>query len=170
MPTSRFTQRQSQLGTALFTIGSGSIVLAMWENASGLPFAMPALWYNQRMFCLAVALSLAAFGFFVMLNGPQPDERRRGVAWRPTRPGRRFRSLVVYSRANCHLCDEAVELLQSYLAWLPMPREIDIDTNPELRQRFDVEIPVIEIDGKVRFKGRVSELLLRRLIEGTPPK
>ena len=28
--------------------------------------------------------------------------------------------------------------------------------------------PVVELDGKIRFRGRVNEILLRRLIEGAP--
>ena len=45
--------------------------------------------------------------------------------------------------------------------------EIDIAGAPELEEQFGTSIPVVEIDGIVRFRGRVSELLLRRLIEGT---
>ncbi len=60
-------------------------------------------------------------------------------------------------------------MLQLYSTLLPPIREIDIDTDPELRKRFDTEVPVVEFDGMVRFKGHVSVLLLRRLIEGTPP-
>ena len=145
------------------------MALAAWDNSSGLPFAMPAFWHNQRALCLLVALGIAAFGLFVLVNGPTTTDERRGVSWKPTRPGRRFRSLIVYSRDGCRLCDEAIELLQNYSACLPPIQEVDIDADPDLRKRFDTEVPVVECDGKIRFKGRVSELLLRRLIEGTPP-
>lgn len=168
MPSSRFTSRQVQLGTLLFAAGFGTFLLAAWDNSSGLPFAMPAFWHNQRALCLLVAIGIAGFGLFVLVNGPTTDERR-GPSWRPTRPGRRFHSLVVYSRDGCHLCDETIELLQCYSACLPPIQEVDIDADPELRKRFDIEVPVVECDGKIRFKGSVSELLLRRLIEGTPP-
>ena len=168
MPTPRFTHQQTQLGTLLFVAGFAVMTLAAWDNSSGLPFAMPAFWHNQRALCLLVALSIAAFGLFVLVNGPTTSDERRGASWKPTRSGRRFRSLIVYSRDGCHLCDEAVELLQGYSAWLPPIQEMDIDTDPNLQQRFNTEVPVVEFDGKIRFKGRVSELLLRRLIEGTP--
>ena len=46
---------------------------------------------------------------------------------------------------------------------------IDIDDDPELRARFDLLVPVVECDGEIRFKGRIDETLLRRLIEGTSP-
>lgn len=165
----RFTHRQTQLGTLLFAAGFAVLALAAWDNSSGLPFAMPAFWHNQRALCLLVALAIAAFGLFVLVNGPTANDERRGTSWQPTRLGRRFRSVIVYSRDGCHLCDEAIELLQGYSACLPPIQEVDIDASPDLRKRFDTEVPVVEFDGKIRFKGRVSELLLRRLIEGTPP-
>lgn len=144
--------------------------LAAWENSTGLPFAMPGFWHSQRTLCLLVALAVSTAGWFVIVNGPRRmAEPQRRSEWRPARAGRRFHSLVVYSRNSCHLCEEAVELLQSYSAYLPPVQEIDIDTDPELRARFDTEVPVVALDGKVRFKSRVSEVLLQRLIEGTPP-
>ena len=167
----RFTSRQARFGTLLFAMGLAVLALAAWDNSSGLPFSMPGVWNSQRTMCLLVALGIATFGLFVLGNGPRGEvDERRSTAWGPTRSGRRFRSLVVYSRDGCHLCDEAVELLHGYSAYLPVVQEIDIDADPALRSRFDIEVPVVEFDGTVRFKGRVSEVLLRRLIEGTPPE
>jgi hypothetical protein len=48
--------------------------------------------------------------------------------------------------------------------------EVDIDRDPELVARFSTCVPVVELDGKVRFRGRVNEVLLRRLIAATPPR
>jgi glutaredoxin len=166
----RFTARQASFGLALFVTGLGVLLLAGWDNSMGLPFPMPMFWHGQRTLCLLVALVLAAVGMFVLASGPaaESDDRTR-ASWKPSRPGHRFRSLVVYSRDGCHLCEEAIELLQGYSAFLPPVREVDIDDDPGLKSRFDTEVPVVEIDGQVRFKGRVSDVLLRRLIEGTPP-
>lgn len=166
-----FTVRQTQFGMVLFVTGLAVLMLAAWDNSSGLPFSMPGFWHSQRTFCLLLALGITALGLFVLRNGPpaEPDESHRS-AWKPTWPGRRFRSLEVYSRDGCHLCEEAIELLQCYSVFLPPIQEVDIDLDPALRSRFDTEVPVIAIDGKVRFKGRVSEVLLRRLIEGTSPQ
>lgn len=91
------------------------------------------------------------------------------TAWQPAHPGRRFRSVVLYTRTGCSLCDEAAELLGAYRRWLPPITEVDIDLDQDLQARLGTEIPVVQMDGKTRFKGRVSELLLRRLIEGSPP-
>ena len=70
---------------------------------------------------------------------------------------------VLYTRRNCHLCEDALALLTRYGV---MPREVDIDADPTLRERFDTCVPVVEIDGKVRFRGRIDERLLRRLLRG----
>jgi len=41
---------------------------------------------------------------------------------------------------------------------------VDVDASPELRDRFDTCVPVVEIDGKIRFRGHVDRVLLRRLL------
>ena len=41
---------------------------------------------------------------------------------------------------------------------------IDIDADRQLRDAYNECVPVVEIDGKVRFRGRVDPVLLRRLI------
>jgi predicted thioredoxin/glutaredoxin len=46
------------------------------------------------------------------------------------------------------------------------PQLVDIDADPELRLQFDHCVPVVAIDGKVRFRGRVNPTLLRRLLDG----
>ncbi|MCO6457697.1 MAG: glutaredoxin family protein [Pirellulaceae bacterium] len=69
--------------------------------------------------------------------------------------------IVLYTRQGCHLCDDALSLLRRHGL---RPRLIDVDSQPDLRARFDTCVPVVEIDGKVRFRGRVNEVLLRRLL------
>lgn len=69
--------------------------------------------------------------------------------------------VVLYTRRGCHLCDEAKDVL---LRAGVRPREIDIDADPELVRRFNDCVPVVEFDGRQRFRGRVNEVLLRRLL------
>jgi hypothetical protein len=45
-----------------------------------------------------------------------------------------------------------------------MPRLVDIDADKALRSRFDTCVPVVEIDGRVRFRGKIEPRLLRRII------
>jgi glutaredoxin len=70
-------------------------------------------------------------------------------------------NVVIYTRDGCHLCEKAREMLCQFGI---APILIDIDADPELRQRFDTCIPVVEIDGKIRFRGHVNRMLLRRII------
>ena len=73
------------------------------------------------------------------------------------------------TRSGCHLCEEARALLESYGL---VVEPIDIDERPDLREQYCDCIPVVRIDGVVRFRGRVNEVLLQRLLrrtEGTGP-
>ena len=75
-------------------------------------------------------------------------------------------SVVLYTRAGCHLCDEAKALLERHRARFGLTiTEVDIDRDPALKAQYDQCVPVIEIDGKVRFRGRVNEPLLLRLLK-----
>ena len=72
-----------------------------------------------------------------------------------------MRQVVLYTRRGCHLCEEARLLLEQHgLA----PRCVNIDADQRLREKFDTCVPVVEIDGRVRFRGRVEPRLLRRIL------
>lgn len=71
--------------------------------------------------------------------------------------------LVLYTRQGCHLCDEAKATLAGQGL---RPMEIDIDSDPELRSKYTECVPVVVIDGRERFRGRVDKVLLRRLLRG----
>jgi glutaredoxin len=75
---------------------------------------------------------------------------------RPPRP-----IVLIYTRRNCHLCDEAKAVLQRHGLSL---EEVDIDGDAQLREQYDRCVPVVVIDGRERFRGRVDELLLRRIL------
>jgi len=69
--------------------------------------------------------------------------------------------VVLYTRDGCHLCEVAEQMLIEHGL---KPLLVDIDAQPELKNRFDECVPVVEIDGKIRFRGRVDAVLLRRLL------
>jgi glutaredoxin len=75
------------------------------------------------------------------------------------------REVVVYSRKGCHLCEIVKETLSKLhrrggFQW----REVDVDSDEELRRRFTDEVPVVFIDGRKAFKYRMDEReFLRRL-------
>ena len=68
------------------------------------------------------------------------------------------RQVVLYSRKGCHLCDQVKATLSRLetrggFTW----SEVDIDSDPELQQKFDQEVPVVFINGKKAFKYRMEE-------------
>ncbi|MCA9236934.1 MAG: glutaredoxin family protein [Planctomycetales bacterium] len=70
-------------------------------------------------------------------------------------------NVILYTRDGCCLCDDALQTLRQHGL---EPRSIDIDADPALRERFNECVPVVEIDGQIRFRGRVDVRLLRRLL------
>lgn len=82
---------------------------------------------------------------------------------RAERPPRR---VELYTRVGCHLCDDAAALLARYGLHAD---SIDVDLQPELKQRYGDCVPVVVIDGRVRFRGRIDERLLRRLLNAPRP-
>lgn len=73
-------------------------------------------------------------------------------------------NVILYTRQGCHLCDDALTILRRHgLA----PRLVDIDADESLRQCYNECVPVVEIDGKERFRGRVNEVLLARILSAS---
>lgn len=68
---------------------------------------------------------------------------------------------TLYTRTGCHLCDDARSLLERYGL---RPDVVDIDADEGLREQFDDCVPVVFIGGKMRFRGRVNEVLLKRIL------
>ncbi len=67
--------------------------------------------------------------------------------------------VILYTRSGCCLCDEAKLLLEKYGMAV---QEIDIDGDEQLRQLYNECVPVVSINGRERFRGRIDERLLRR--------
>jgi glutaredoxin len=71
--------------------------------------------------------------------------------------------LTLYTRAGCHLCDVVKETLDRVRTAEPFELEVlDIDADPELKSKYDWEVPVVLVDGKKWAKYRVDEEALRR--------
>lgn len=79
--------------------------------------------------------------------------------------GRQPGEVVLYTRLGCHLCEDAEAILAEFGL---RPRKIDVDTAPDLAALHGTCVPVVVIDGRVRFRGRVDRLLLRRLLASIP--
>ncbi|MCC6417182.1 MAG: glutaredoxin family protein [Gemmataceae bacterium] len=73
--------------------------------------------------------------------------------------------VVMYTRQGCHLCEDAWALLEGHRARHGFTLvAVDVDADPDLAARHGREVPVVEIDGKVRFRGVVNPHLLERLL------
>jgi glutaredoxin len=70
------------------------------------------------------------------------------------------RRAILYTRPGCHLCEEALSSLSAEGFEVTL---VNIDHDPQLSARFSREIPVVEISGQIRFRGRIDIRLLRRL-------
>jgi glutaredoxin len=75
--------------------------------------------------------------------------------------------VIVYSRKQCHLCDEVKATLRrleprGLFRW----REIDIDSDPELLRLYNEEVPVVLIDGRKAFKYTMEEREFLKKLEG----
>jgi hypothetical protein len=84
----------------------------------------------------------------------------------PSQRDLRHLYLTMYTRQGCHLCEVAWKQL---LLW---QREyhfhlqvVDVDQDAALQQAFGLQVPVVTVSGKVRFRGHVNPVLFRRLME-----
>lgn len=74
--------------------------------------------------------------------------------------------VIVYSRIGCGCCDTAMAELKKASEKYHLNIEcIDIDQDEELARKYDLEVPVVAIDGKIRFKGKINPVLLERLLK-----
>lgn len=72
-------------------------------------------------------------------------------------------TVLFYTKAGCHLCDDARDLLEDLAADIAFDlREIDIRTDMQIFEEYRYRIPVIIIDGKTTVEGRISPEALRR--------
>ena len=75
------------------------------------------------------------------------------------------REVIVYSRKGCHLCEIVKESLvklqkRGGYSW----REIDVDSDAEIRRLYTDEVPVVFINGRKAFKYHMDEReFLRKL-------
>jgi glutaredoxin-like protein DUF836 len=79
--------------------------------------------------------------------------------------------LLLYTRAGCHLCEDARAIVQGLLEdraargrRTAALRERDITSNPEWERAFFATIPVVELGGR-RLELATSTAKLRRFLD-----
>ena len=74
--------------------------------------------------------------------------------------------VTIYSRHGCHLCEDAVKILERLQPELNFEIEIIyIDGNAELEKKYGEQIPVIHIDGEHHDFWRVDPERFRSSLE-----
>jgi glutaredoxin len=91
---------------------------------------------------------------------------KRWLAWWRGRPAHR---VVVYTRQGCHLCEDARTVLRRAGRRHRLTvTVIDIDHDPDLVREHGEHVPVVAINGTIRFRGRINPILLERLLQAAP--
>ena len=73
---------------------------------------------------------------------------------------------VLFTRQGCHLCDDAWGLLAKAQQRHRFHLESnDVDTSPQWAAQYGDCVPVVLVNGKVRFRGVVNEVLLQRILD-----
>lgn len=77
-----------------------------------------------------------------------------------------MKSVVFYTRAGCHLCDDALAIVSAVRARRPFALTfVDLDLDADARARYWDKIPVVEIDGRLHAKYRVDAAAFERTLD-----
>src|SRR5262245_61407936 len=89
----------------------------------------------------------------------------RWFSWWFRRPRLGHVRFVLYTRRGCHLCEDAWRLLRSEQRRYRFALDaVDVDSDPDIAARHGACVPVVTVNGKVRFRGGVNRVLLGRLL------
>ncbi|MED0686358.1 glutaredoxin family protein [Anoxybacillus ayderensis] len=70
--------------------------------------------------------------------------------------------VIVYSKENCCLCDEAKAILRELqVEW----EEVDIYKDEQLLEQYHLIIPVIEVDGEMVAYGCIHKDVIRKRLQ-----
>jgi len=73
--------------------------------------------------------------------------------------------LTVYSRPNCHLCDEMVAELAPIVSGRARIEIVDISEDEELTRKYGLLIPVLMHDGEELSRYRLDRQRVTALLE-----
>ena len=161
---------RQRIGTVCLWIGGFIAVLVFIDRSETGVLSMPAFWYRSRSLHLMICVGVLGAGGLLLwkpAGASQTNEAetftKRFVA--VATDTQLFESVRLYTRANCSLCDEAMDVLEAYGGLLPEIEFVDIDGHVELERLHGESIPVLEIDGRIRFRGRIHRWLFERHLD-----
>ncbi|MDH3351117.1 MAG: glutaredoxin family protein [Gammaproteobacteria bacterium] len=79
-----------------------------------------------------------------------------------------MKSLDVYSRQGCHLCEVLIEEMMPLLRGRLEVVVHDIDGREEWKREYDTRIPVVEYDGELICQYHLDRDALARLLSNIP--
>ncbi|WP_135822841.1 glutaredoxin family protein [Halostella litorea] len=77
-------------------------------------------------------------------------------------------TVTVYTREDCHLCDDAIAAVRRASDDAARPVDVDVvdvDADDDLRERYGDRVPYVLVDGTPKFKFEVDEAALQEMIE-----
>lgn len=75
-------------------------------------------------------------------------------------------TVTVYSKPDCHLCEDAMAVLEGMRAQLDFELvEVDITADDALHRAYFERIPVLALDGEELCEFFVDEALVRERLE-----
>lgn len=73
--------------------------------------------------------------------------------------------IIIYTRPECHLCDEARKAIdQANCAAYYTLEVVNIENDPELLKRYSHDIPVVTVNGVEAFRHRVDSAKFKEAI------
>lgn len=148
---------QAWLGTAMMFTASIFAILIFCDRMEMRLFPMPAVWDTSRSMHLLLCCGMFFFAAILLKSPPYADE--------PEFTTPMFKTCELLTRPGCELCDDAMEVLISFQNALPTIATVDISNHPQLTRQFGESIPVVVLDGRVRFRGAVNPVLMQRIVD-----
>ena len=78
-------------------------------------------------------------------------------------------TVTLFTRTQCCCCQSARETLEEYRETHGFAFEEVDASDPSFEALIGPTVPVIAVDGKVRFRGEVNRVLFERLLEARCP-
>jgi len=75
-----------------------------------------------------------------------------------------LKSLAVFSRRGCHLCEQLIEELLLLVHGRLEVSVLDIDSREDWKTQYDTRVPVVEYDGELICQYHLDRDALTRIL------
>lgn len=149
----------SVFGTALLAAGTALAVLLFIDHWTSVRLDLPSFWYRTRGTHLVLCIALFVLGWQTLRNSSLAERHVSEGSAAPV-----FEQVTLFTKEDCSLCEQARTVLEQFRDFLPPVDVVNISQDARLQEAYKQWVPVVQIDGRIRFRGIVSEVLLQRLI------